>query len=138
MGRLHAGTTRYDGSTSEGWADYVCGHCGTTVSGAVVASFKDGYCLWLLCPSCENASVSVGGDIFPGVMFGPDISGLPDEVREAYDESRRCMSVDAFSAAELLCRKLLMHVAVDKGAKEGDAFAAYLTYLQQQGYITPR
>jgi len=36
-----------------------------------------------------------------------------------------------------MCRKILMHVGVDKGAKEGDTFASYLDYLQSQGYITP-
>ncbi len=30
-----------------------------------------------------------------------------------------------------------MHVAVDKGAKEGDTFGSYLTYLENQGYVTP-
>ena len=137
MGHLHGGTTRYDGSTSEGWHDYVCGHCGTKVSGAVVASFNHRQVLWLLCPSCERASVLASGAVFPGIMFGPDINGLPSIVKEAYDEARRCMSVNAFTASELLCRKILMHVAADKGAKEGDSFGSYLSHLEQQGYITP-
>jgi hypothetical protein len=47
------------------------------------------------------------------------------------------MSVNAYTACELLCRKILMHVAVDKGGKEGESFATYLTYLQNAGYITP-
>ncbi len=29
-----------------------------------------------------------------------------------------------------------MHVAADKGAKEGESFAAYLTYLEVEGYVT--
>ena len=36
-----------------------------------------------------------------------------------------------------MCRKILMHVAVDKGADEGKAFAAYLDFLQDEGFITP-
>lgn len=47
------------------------------------------------------------------------------------------MSINAFTAAELICRKILMHVAVDKGAKEGEPFNAYLGALESQGYITP-
>jgi hypothetical protein len=47
------------------------------------------------------------------------------------------MGVQAFTAGELMCRKILMHVAVDKGAAEGDTFAAYLDYLEGEGYITP-
>jgi len=30
-----------------------------------------------------------------------------------------------------------MHVAVEKGAKEGESFAGYLAFLEQQGYVTP-
>ena len=30
-----------------------------------------------------------------------------------------------------------MHIAVDKGAKEGESFQAYLTFLEERGYITP-
>lgn len=29
-----------------------------------------------------------------------------------------------------------MHVAVEKGAKEGESFSSYLTYLREKGYIT--
>lgn len=30
-----------------------------------------------------------------------------------------------------------MHVAVDKGAKEGDSFASYLSFLETAGFVTP-
>ncbi len=55
----------------------------------------------------------------------------------AYDEARRCMSVNAFTSAELMCRKILMHVAVEKGAKEGATFESYLDHLKKAGYVTP-
>ena len=47
------------------------------------------------------------------------------------------MSVSAYTAAELMCRKILMHVAVDKGAKAGLHFVTYIKYLEDQGYSTP-
>jgi Domain of unknown function (DUF4145) len=47
------------------------------------------------------------------------------------------MGVGAFTAAELVCRKILMHVAADKGAKTGEPFAAYLDFLEKAGYVTP-
>lgn len=47
------------------------------------------------------------------------------------------MSINAFTASELICRKILMHVAVDKGAKEGEPFNTYLEALESLGYITP-
>ncbi len=32
--------------------------------------------------------------------------------------------------------KILIHIAVDKGAKEGENFTAYLSFIESQGYIT--
>jgi hypothetical protein len=91
-----------------------------------------------MCTNCGDASVvAKDGNIYPGIAFGPTIEGLPDEVAAAYTEARQCMSVHAFAACELICRKILMHIAVDKGAKEGESFAAYITYIENQGYITP-
>jgi hypothetical protein len=87
---------------------------------------------------CHDASVETDTrGIFPGVPFGPALEGLPEDVNEAYEEARRCFSVNAFTASEVLCRKILMHVAVDKGAKEGATVASYIDYLTSQGYVTP-
>ena len=37
----------------------------------------------------------------------------------------------------MLCRKLLMHVAVDKGDKAGESFAHYVDYLVDKGFVPP-
>jgi len=37
----------------------------------------------------------------------------------------------------MACRKILMHMAVDKGADENRSFAHYVDYLSDHGYITP-
>jgi Domain of unknown function (DUF4145) len=131
----HRGITKHDGSTVDSWHGYLCSHCGREVSGAVVA--RSEHTKWLECTGCGLGSVLELPDrLFPGVRFGPVIEGLPAEVADAYDEARNCMSVNAHTAAELVCRKLLMYVAVEKGAAEGDKFAAYLDHLEKQGYIT--
>jgi hypothetical protein len=139
FGHRHIG--KPDGSTPEGWFAFTCGHCGRDVSGAVLANTNDHLgrpVRWLQCTSCHEASVqSSGGTIYPAGKFGPNIEGLPPDVAAAYDEARRCLGVDAFTAAEGMCRKILMHVAVDKEAKEGDTFAAYIDYLATAGYVTP-
>jgi Domain of unknown function (DUF4145) len=137
----HRQISKPDSSTQEGWLAYTCGHCGTAVSGAVVACGSDnngfrGY--WLQCPACGDGSfLSREGNLFPGAKFGPLIEGLPDDVKKAYQEARDCLSVNATTAAELICHKILMHVAVDKGAAEGQTFASYIDYLEKQGYVTP-
>ncbi|HUG00625.1 MAG TPA: DUF4145 domain-containing protein [Longimicrobiales bacterium] len=65
------------------------------------------------------------------------VEGLPEDVAEAYDEARACFGVGGFTGCELVCRKILMHVAVEKGAKEGEPFQAYIDYLADQRYVTP-
>lgn len=47
------------------------------------------------------------------------------------------MSVSAHTATALLCRKLLMYVAVEKGAEEGKSFQYYVTYLADNHYVPP-
>jgi len=37
----------------------------------------------------------------------------------------------------MACRKILMHIAVDKGADHNQSFLHYVDYLSSNGYITP-
>jgi len=121
------------------YKNYTCGHCGNKVTGFIVANYDYGSTVdWLICPSCGDGSVySSSHQIYPGSLFGPELQGLPVVVREAYTEMRNCMSVNAFTASELLCRKILMHISVEKGAKEGGSFESYIDFLEKNGYITP-
>ncbi len=123
----------------EGRYTYTCGHCNTMVAGIVVSVYQVdfGSVMWVLCTNCGYGSVVNDDRIYPGTLFGPIIEGLPKNVEEAYQEAKSCMSVNAYTACELLCRKILMHVAVEKGAKEGESFSEYLSILGEKGYITP-
>jgi hypothetical protein len=47
------------------------------------------------------------------------------------------MTVNSFTSVVLTCRKLLMHVAVEKGAQAGKTFLEYVDYLAQKGYVPP-
>jgi len=118
---------------------YTCGYCNTVVSGFVVSTYHHGFhdVKWVLCTNCGYGSVVNGSRLYPEALFGPIIEGLPKNVEEAYQEARSCMSVTAYTACELLCRKILMHVAVEKGAKEGESFSEYLSFLGEKGYVTP-
>lgn len=137
----HRTIAKHDGSDADSWLHYTCAHCGNSVGGAVVATHKDphGYTVrWLQCPTCaEPSAMDSRGTIHPGARYGPAIAGLPADVERAYAEVRACMSVEAFGSAELMCRSILMHVAVDKGAEEGNSFSDYIDYLMTQGYVTP-
>ena len=120
---------------------YVCGHCGTTVSGWVVATAEpDWKILWLLCPECGNGSVLNYDEISPlspSQPPFPDIGGLPDGIGDLYDEARRSLDTKAYTGCEMLCRKILMNAAVDKEAEPNRKFADYVDYLGDNGYVTP-
>lgn len=139
----HKAVNKPDGSTPDSWFPYTCGHCGRNASGYVLAYARwEGSNVikarWLQCPTCREGSVETSdGSIIPGSSYGPTLEGLPGEVEAAYAEARRCLSVNADTAAELVCRKVLMHIAVDKGADEGKTFASYIDYHEQHGYVTP-
>lgn len=73
---------------------------------------------------------------FPGSMFGNDVTDITDkDVNELYNEARRCTSAKAYTATVLCCRKLLMHIAVAKGAGENKTFAEYVDYLSEKGFV---
>ena len=124
--------------------DYKCGHCDRHVSGRVVNIYSrtpnkvdDPIIQFMICPSCIKGSIWSGGKIIPGTKPGEKLEGLPVEIEAAYQEARSCFSINAFTACELVCRKILMHVGVDKGAETGQSFISYLDYLEEKGYITP-
>lgn len=144
----HNNIRRPDGNTADAWFSYTCAHCHTDVSGAVVAHSnideESASIRWLWCPACGDASVrTVSGHVYPAAPFGPSLEGLPPDVASAYNEARACLSANAFTGTELICRKILIHVAVDRGAKpKSDAgrspsFAACLDYLKTTGFVTP-
>ncbi|MFF7298178.1 DUF4145 domain-containing protein [Streptomyces sp. NPDC008265] len=117
--------------------EMVCGHCGQHAVAAVIATRPGSDTFWLNCPSCGGGTVISGGQQHPGPKVGGEVAGLPLEVEEAYNEARACAGINAFTATEMMCRKILMHIAVDKGAEPGKSFAFYLSYLADQGYVTP-
>lgn len=118
-----------------------CGHCGRSISGHVVATYVAvaPYVTWIICPVCSHGSVIDRDEkTYPSIPYGEKINGLPKEVDAVYDEARNSMSIGALTGCELVCRKILMHIAVDKcGGKEGDTFKNYIELIEKAGYITP-
>jgi len=117
-----------------------CGHCSRDVSAWEIGHYSDTRGIktfWVICPICSHGSViDRNGKVYPSSKFGDELIGLPKDVHDGYEEARNCMSVNAYSACTLLCRKILMHVAVDKGDTEGKKFVEYIDYLKKEGYIT--
>lgn len=129
-------------AANDAWVqDIRCGHCGSTrTGGAVLVRSQEGQAggVWVRCNSCQGALAGDSTDkLFPAPGWGQPMQGLSDQVRAAYDEARDCMKVNAFTASELMCRKLLMYVACDKLKEpEGRSFEAYVVALIDGNLIT--
>jgi hypothetical protein len=125
-----------------------CGYCGH-----IVAS-KEGYSreyetgpmhnrikvteYIYICPSCEGPNYFwKDGRRTPGTLPGEAVQSLPADLQKLYGEARSCCSVNAFTASVLASRKLLMNIAVSKGAKEGLKFIEYVDYLEDNHFAPP-
>lgn len=91
------------------------------------------------CNVCKFPTFICYGEQFPGIPFGRALDHLPADVEAIYNEARRCCSVNAYSAAVMLCRKLIMHLAhslSDPEAPLGDlSFAKYIEWLEANQHI---
>jgi hypothetical protein len=115
---------------------YTCGYCGHEVGPNQGYFVNHKLYRLYICTYCSRPTFfEPEGDQFPGVAYGLEVNFLPDEVEGLYNEARRTMSVNAFTAAVMACRKVLMNVAVQEGAKAGESFAFYVDWLAEQGYV---
>jgi len=124
---------------------FLCGYCGNQVSsekGLKIGQHSDGSGRqkggMYICPSC-NGSVFVTPDnkILPQPIMGNKVNNVPTELSALYEESRKCTGQGCFTASVLICRKILMNIAVNQGADEGKRFIEYVNYLAEHGFIPP-
>jgi hypothetical protein len=120
---------------------YDCGYCGAYVASNQGYQGIRGnrYVYIYICPNCQLPTyIDELDHKVPGTPYGNPVEHISsDEVQILYDEVRRCMSINAYTAAVLCCRKLLMNIAVSKGASEGLRFIQYVEFLSNQGFIPP-
>jgi len=117
---------------------YRCGYCDKEVTsnrGYFAGGIMEG--IWL-CPLGHPTFFDRLGNQYPSPVFGRSVASIPSgQVNDLYEEARRCMSVRAYTSAVLACRKLLMNIAVDKGAPPGKSFMEYVDYLSINNYVPP-
>jgi hypothetical protein len=122
---------------------YVCGKCGTSLSSEKgwVADDSSGRpaAFIYICHDCTYPTfIGPDGEQIPGIPYGDSVPHVSDShVNELYEEARRSTAANAYTAAVLCCRKLLMHIAVAKGATSGQSFADYVDFLAKKGYVPP-
>lgn len=130
--------------TEIGSRNFTCGHCGKPIASekGYFHSTKEQYVY--ICHFCDKPTyliINPYNEIVsqvPGTIFGDEVEGIDDEnIKMLYNESRRSMSCGTYTGAIMCCRKLLMHIAVSKGASEGQNFIEYVEYLANNNYVPP-
>lgn len=121
---------------------FICGYCGFKVSsniGIRISNRNRGQTGGVfICTNCSGPTFfSPQDNQFPGRAFGQTVNNVPKEINDLYEEARTCTSQNCFTAAVMLCRKVLMNISVNLGAKENQKFIEYVNYLSENGYIPP-
>lgn len=118
---------------------YACGACGNTTNGRVVCEAKrradNAQVLWCWC-SCDKAEPTIivekDGEMLthlPTAREFRSASDWPTDLASLYDEAAKAYAAGANTAAVMVCRKLLMACACNKGEKDDKTFAAYVDYI---------
>lgn len=120
---------------------YTCGYCGASIASqnGWYGSPNDhsGTVYVYICHSCSSPTYfDVKGRQTPGAQYGDVVEKIPDKsVEDLYEEARRSTGAACYTAAVLCCRKLLMHIAVAKGAQPDLSFVDYVEYLSKNHYV---
>lgn len=118
---------------------FICGYCGKDVGAHMgYRHSRDHHAKSYLCPNCGLPTLFYGEYQSPGPLIGREILGLPEDIKSVYKEMRSTIKNDDYTSTALLGRKLIMHIAVEAGAKEGDNFKSYIDFLAQKHYVPPK
>ena len=131
--------------------NFQCGYCGRLVNSSkgIAAIINNGpfnrpmsdLIGVYICPNCKRPTFIdsyLDKTQVPLPKRNTNLQNIPLEVMKVYKEALDSYSVGAFTGTTLLCRKLLMHIAVDLGAKENESFAEYVKFFDEQHFISPR
>jgi len=122
---------------------YICGNCGKSLAsekGYAATSVAKGIIVAhiYICHFCFRPTYfDMERNQIPGSPYGNKVNDIPSEVENLYNEARNCTSYNAYTASVLCSRKLLMNIAVSKGAEEGLKFIEYVEYLSNKHFIPP-
>lgn len=116
---------------------FTCGFCNCSTGSKEGYYTNGGQGFIYICQYCARPTFFEADQQTPAPIVGSPVQNLTTEVRTIYEEARLCTGCQAFTATVLLCRKLLMHIAVERGAEPNKTFLSYVEYLSSHGYVPP-
>lgn len=123
--------------------DYDCAFCGSHVGSAIgyalIFQPMNKYEFIRICPRCGRPTYFALEQPFvtPAPLPGRPVEGVPPEIQQLFNEARRSSAAGACTAAVMVCRKLLMHIGVEKGGPANGTFQAQVEHLSNTGWIPP-
>lgn len=125
------------GITNISSREYICPYCNNKVASALGYYKKSPISYIHICPHCDNPTYLKHQRIqYPSSTYGKPFEYMDSEdINGLYEEARRCISVSAFTASAMLCRKIIMNVAVHNGAEKNLSFEKYVNFLYEQKII---
>lgn len=136
-------------AAGEGWMNEVCPHCGVNAQMFVIAWVKQQSphhpTGWARCVNCFRGVVLNQGLGMAPASLPLDVpQGLEDDAAATWEEARTCLGAGAYTASVMMCRKLLMHMAVEEGLPKKDGrghapnFFECLDHLEAEAVISKR
>lgn len=120
---------------------FKCGWCSNQVASDVGYDSTSSLTIYI-CPHCRFPTTFFYEDVnmiflrqYPGHPGGIQVASLPEDIEQLYNEMRTCFTNSCYTAAAMLCRKILMNTAVAQGAAKNQTFVAYIDYLSESGHI---
>lgn len=108
------------------------------------STFDDPSVYWLRCVNCRRGFVLNDFVASPAAQPLDTPAVLSGDELTTWTEVRTCLAGGANTAAVMMCRKLLLHIAVANGLPPKDAkdrapsFLAAIDHLEAEGVITTR
>ncbi len=121
---------------------YNCGYCGKSLAsekGYEGSNSRGERAYIYICHNCNKPTLIDCEKIqTPAPLHGNNVENISDEgVRVLYEESRKSIGNGSYTASVLCCRKILMAIAVSKGAKTGESFKSYVQFICDNNYVPP-
>jgi hypothetical protein len=123
--------------SSIGSKEYTCGFCSRFVASNLGYYHNHPNRKVYVCPNCDSPTYFISSTQIPGIAPGHHVGHLPKDLEMLYTEARQSSAANSYTGSVLICRKLLMNLAVSQGAQEGQKFIEYVDFLASKGYVPP-